>query len=77
MFFHLDASTKTHRNVKLLSNHGNNVCFPEPEQSIVALPQLPPEPEPLHDWFQSQQVVDVFASFYAYLSDRWKPSDKK
>ena len=37
--------------------------FDDPEKSILSLPSLPPEPEPLNDWFASSEVQDRMFSF--------------
>ncbi|VEU36582.1 unnamed protein product [Pseudo-nitzschia multistriata] len=37
--------------------------FANPEKSIVSLPKLPPEPEPLDEWYASGQVKDQISSF--------------
>lgn len=50
------------REVKLTSASGSPL-FENPERSIVSLPQLPPEPEPLHDWYASDQVVETLGEF--------------
>ena len=35
----------------------------DPENSIVSVPQLPPEPEPLTDWYNSSDVTTVLGKF--------------
>jgi dethiobiotin synthetase/adenosylmethionine--8-amino-7-oxononanoate aminotransferase len=37
--------------------------FADPERSIISLPTLPPEPEPLDEWFASSDVQDPMALF--------------
>lgn len=37
--------------------------FADPEKSIVSLPKLPPEPEPLDEWYDSNDVKDPISSF--------------
>lgn len=37
--------------------------FANPEKSIVSLPKLPPEPEPLDEWYDSNDVKDPILSF--------------
>jgi hypothetical protein len=54
-------------NRKLSANE--HALFHNPDQSIVALPQLPPRAEPLHEWYQSEQIVDILDSFHNYLTD--------
>ncbi|CAB9523947.1 Acetylornithine aminotransferase [Seminavis robusta] len=58
------------RNVKLQSSQGH-ILFQDPSQSIISLPQLPPEPEPLHDWYASPEVVQTLNDFNSFLSDSW------
>ncbi len=37
--------------------------FANPEQSIISLPTLPPEPEPLNDWYASNDVQGPMTAF--------------
>ena len=37
--------------------------FANPEQSIISLPKLPPEPEPLNDWYASSDVQGAMTAF--------------
>ena len=43
------------------SNHSS--LFDDPEKSIVSLPMLPPEPEPLDEWYASSDVQGPMTSF--------------
>jgi len=58
------------REVKLQSSSGK-ILFDNPEASIISLPMLPPEPEPLHDWYQSTEVVETLDKFNLFLQDSW------
>ena len=47
--------------------------FENPEASIISLPGLPPEPEPLTDWYESQEVQQKLASFIEdHLNQSWQ-----
>ena len=37
--------------------------FANPEKSIISLPKLPPEPDPLDEWYASNEVKDTISSF--------------
>jgi dethiobiotin synthetase/adenosylmethionine--8-amino-7-oxononanoate aminotransferase len=39
------------------------ILFDDPEKSIVSLPKLPPEPEPLTEWYESTDVSTTLSSF--------------
>lgn len=47
------------------------MLFPDPDASIISLPEIPPYPEPLHEWYESTQVTETFASFDAFLAQAW------
>lgn len=59
------------RKSKLLSSNGE-VLFEDAKASVVALPQLPPEPEPLHEWYASAEVMNRLRDFDAFLSKHWE-----
>jgi dethiobiotin synthetase/adenosylmethionine--8-amino-7-oxononanoate aminotransferase len=59
------------RQVKIRSGTGRRL-FENLESSIVALPALPPEPEPLTQWYDSDEVSDTFEGFYSHLLESWK-----
>ena len=47
--------------------------FDNPDASIVSLPALPPEPEPLMGWYESAEVSQVLQSFVKdYLWPTWR-----
>lgn len=49
--------------------------FDNPDNSIISLPKLPPEPEPLNEWFASNDVKDPISTFvhnHLFLYDRQK-----
>ena len=46
--------------------------FENPEESIIALPKLPPEPEPLDDWYASDEVTERLFQFNAFLDRNWR-----
>jgi hypothetical protein len=50
------------KNVGVLSN---------PEDAIISLPQLPPQPEPLGEWYASEQVNATLRGFQGYLTSSW------
>ena len=53
-------------------NYGGKL-FENPEQSILSLPQLPPESDPLNEWFDSNDVKEPISSFvhdHLFSSDR-------
>lgn len=41
----------------------SSLLFANPEQSIISLPTLPPEPEPLNEWYASSDVQGPMTSF--------------
>ena len=44
-----------------------------PEKSILSLPALPPEPEPLTEWYESRRVQESLHSFvHGHLMQDWK-----
>jgi dethiobiotin synthetase/adenosylmethionine--8-amino-7-oxononanoate aminotransferase len=60
------------RQFKLRSGSGE-ALFQAPNQSIVALPPIPVDPnEPLHDWYKSGQVVETFSRLDDYLQNSWE-----
>ena len=47
--------------------------FDNPDRSIVSLPELPPEPEPLKEWYESAEVSKVLESFVRdHLTTTWR-----
>lgn len=47
--------------------------FRYPESAIVSLPELPPEPEPLNDWYRSDEVTSTLESFVqGHLQKAWE-----
>jgi hypothetical protein len=52
-----------------IKSSSSSAVFSDPEVSIVSLPQLPPEPEPLDDWYQSAVVTERLEAFNEYLTD--------
>jgi hypothetical protein len=49
-----------------------SAVFSGPEVTIVSLPQLPPEPEPLDEWYQSAVVTERLEAFNEYLTVSWQ-----
>lgn len=47
----------------------SSAVFSDPEAAIVSLPQLPPEPEPLDEWYQSAVVTERLEAFHEYLTN--------
>lgn len=47
------------------------IAFPNPIDSIVSLPEIPPYPEPLHEWYASAQVSETLQAFDRHLSQYW------
>jgi dethiobiotin synthetase/adenosylmethionine--8-amino-7-oxononanoate aminotransferase len=45
------------------SSNSSSSLFANPERSIISLPPLPPEPEPLNEWFASSDVQDPMSLF--------------
>jgi dethiobiotin synthetase/adenosylmethionine--8-amino-7-oxononanoate aminotransferase len=58
------------RQLKLRSGAGR-ALFADQEKSIVSLPELPPESEPLHDWYNLSQVSETFSALNEHLEDSW------
>ena len=54
-----------------LQNVNGILLFDNPEAAIVSLPQIPPEPEPLNEWFNSYQVTETLGTFDRFLQDHW------
>jgi dethiobiotin synthetase len=47
--------------------------FHDPDRAIVSLPVLPPEPEPLTDWYSSSEVKSSLSVFvHDHLFQYWK-----
>ena len=47
--------------------------FRYPESSIVSLPELPPEPEPLDEWYASEEVEKRLEAFVkGHLRQTWQ-----
>lgn len=55
---------------KLRSKEGR-ILFPDTNASIVSLPEIPPYPEPLHDWYESPQVTETLEGFDTFLAQSW------
>jgi hypothetical protein len=55
-----------------LKSSSSSAVFSNPEAAIVSLPQLPPEPEPLDEWYQSAVVTERLEAFNKYLTDSWQ-----
>jgi hypothetical protein len=46
--------------------------FRDPSSSIIALPELPPEPEPLFEWYESPEVSETLEGFVKnHLTKTW------
>ena len=46
--------------------------FTDPEASVVSLPQLPPEPEPLNEWYSMGEVKESLSAFvHDHIFRRW------
>jgi dethiobiotin synthetase len=45
------------------NSSSSSSLFANPEKSIISLPQLPPEPEPLNEWFASSDVQNPMSLF--------------
>ena len=58
------------RQEKLRSASGV-LLFQDPIASIVSLPPIPPEPEPLHEWYDSAEVTETLGGFNTFLQDHW------
>lgn len=58
------------RSFKLRSGVGTSL-FEDVNASIVSLPALPPEPEPLQNWYESIYVVNTFKSLNRFLLNKW------
>jgi bifunctional dethiobiotin synthetase / adenosylmethionine---8-amino-7-oxononanoate aminotransferase len=57
---------------KLRSGSGE-VLFPFPSQSVLSLPPIPCDPTvPLHDWYESDPVIEVFSKLEEHLSHSWE-----
>lgn len=57
--------------------NNSSMMFSNPDASIVSLPALPPEPEPLTEWYESSQVQDSLHSFvHEHLTQAWDKQGK-
>lgn len=63
-------SSRNYRQEKLRSTDGR-VVFANPNESIISLPEIPPYPEPLHEWYESAQVTDTLRAFDEFLGNTW------
>jgi len=54
---------------KQLHNPKVSICNLDDDKSIICLPSLPPMPQPLDDWYESNQ--DEFQKLHHLLSQRW------
>jgi dethiobiotin synthetase/adenosylmethionine--8-amino-7-oxononanoate aminotransferase len=55
------------------SSSSSSPLFLDPETSIRSLPRLPPEPEPLTDWYASEEVKRITSSFvHDHLLPSWQ-----
>lgn len=58
--------------------NASSTMFSNPDASIVSLPALPPEPEPLTEWYESSQVQDSLHSFvHGHLTQAWEDNQGK
>ncbi len=49
------------------------LLFEDPDSSIISLPKLPPEPEPLMDWYESDEVSETLETFVKdHLTKTWQ-----
>ena len=55
-----------------IKSSSSSAVFSDPEAAIVSLPQLPPEPEPLDEWYQSAVVMERLEAFNEHLMDSWQ-----
>jgi hypothetical protein len=55
-----------------IQSSSSSAVFSDPEVAIVSLPQLPPEPEPLDEWYQSAVVTERMEAFNEHLTDSWQ-----
>jgi dethiobiotin synthetase/adenosylmethionine--8-amino-7-oxononanoate aminotransferase len=59
-----DTTTSDQRQLQQQQNYpGGGLLFDNPDKSIISLPKLPPEPEPLNEWFASNDVKEPISSF--------------
>ena len=47
----------------------------DPNESILSLPPLPPEPEPLDGWYQSNEVEEKLEAFETRLEMLWRKEE--
>ena len=45
--------------------------FTDVEKDVVSLPPLPPLPEPLHPWYDSNEVINIFKNVNERLNEQW------
>lgn len=58
--------------VKQLAAEGD-VLYDNPDKSIISLPALPPEPEPLFEWYNSPEVHGPLEEFVGdHLVATWR-----
>jgi bifunctional dethiobiotin synthetase / adenosylmethionine---8-amino-7-oxononanoate aminotransferase len=56
-----------------LRSGSGEALFPFPSQSVLSLPPIPSDPAaPLHDWYDSDPVMDVFSKLEEHLSQSWE-----
>mmetsp|Transcript_19306 Transcript_19306/g.38967 ORF Transcript_19306/g.38967 Transcript_19306/m.38967 type:complete len:343 (+) Transcript_19306:770-1798(+) len=48
----------------------------DPNESILSLPPLPPEPEPLDGWYQSHEVEEKLEAFETRLEMLWREEEE-
>ena len=53
----------SYRSISPSNGSSSSSLFANPEKSILSLPPLPPEPEPLNEWFASSDVQDPMSLF--------------
>ena len=73
-------NTTTSDQRQLQQNSGCGLLFDNPDNSIISLPKLPPEPEPLNEWFASNDVKEPISSFvhnHLFLYDRQKREEQQ
>jgi dethiobiotin synthetase len=59
-----NTTTSDQRQLQQQQNYpGGGLLFDNPDKSIISLPKLPPEPEPLNEWFASNDVKEPISSF--------------
>jgi dethiobiotin synthetase len=58
-----NTTPSNQRKLQQQQNSGGGLLFDNPDDSIISLPRLPPEPEPLNEWFASNDVKEPISSF--------------